>query len=235
MRGPGALVAAVATLGALGGAAAPGLVLGGCAARRADAPAETLDRFRRALERGDLDTAYGLMSATYRSATGRAEFERWLRSDPDRLPTLIANLRAAHPEDARLTATVPVGAAGEVKVERSGAGGRWLVDEGALNLYDQSTPRETLRSFIRALERRRWEVLLRFVPDKYRTHMTPDALKAELEEKPDYIPHLLAALKESIDNEIVLSVDRRAAKMRYGAYEVDFLREGDVWKIEDPD
>jgi hypothetical protein len=207
----------------------------GCGAHRAPAgPAEALEAFRRALERGDLDAAYALMSDEYRGTTGRAEFERYLRSDPERVPTLLANLRAARPGDAAVTATVPLGVLSEAKLVR-GADGAWLLDEGAIKLYDQSTPREALRSFVRALERRRWEVLLRFIPDRYREHMTAAELQAELEKDPDKLPRLVAALKESIDNEIVISVDRRTAKMRYGMYEVDFVKEGDLWKIEDPD
>jgi hypothetical protein len=43
--------------------------------------------------------------------------------------------------------------------------GRWRVDASAIDLYGQSTPRQALAGFIRAYERKRYDILLRYVPD----------------------------------------------------------------------
>jgi hypothetical protein len=44
-------------------------------------------------------------------------------------------------------------------------GGRWRLDAAAVDLYGQATPRQALVGFLRAFERRRYDVIMRYVPD----------------------------------------------------------------------
>ena len=44
-------------------------------------------------------------------------------------------------------------------------GGKWRIDAAAVDLYGQATPRQALLGFLRAFERKRYDVVLRFVPD----------------------------------------------------------------------
>ena len=46
--------------------------------------------------------------------------------------------------------------------------GRWRIDGPLLEPWGQRTPRAALRTFVRALEQRRYDVLSRLVPARYR-------------------------------------------------------------------
>jgi hypothetical protein len=64
----------------------------------------------------------------------------------------------------RSTVTLPGGEELVLVLE----GDTWRVDAAAIDLYSQRTPRQALVGFLRAIERKRYDVVLRFVPDQER-------------------------------------------------------------------
>ena len=113
--------------------------------------------------------------------------------------------------------------------------GTWKIASDPTNFYGQSTPAEALRSFVRALESRRYDIVLRFVPAKLADSVTEEKLRREWEgEKREEVTLLLMNLKANLNSPIHQSGNR--ATMPYGEkYEVRFVREEGVWKVEDPD
>ncbi len=115
-------------------------------------------------------------------------------------------------------------------------GGRWLVDDPSLfEPWSQKTPRAALRSFVRALEERRYDVVLRFCPMRRRAGLSAEALRAywEGEHKTENAA-VLARLRDALGAPIVEIGDE--ARLPYGAgSEARLVREDGAWKIEDPD
>jgi hypothetical protein len=119
-------------------------------------------------------------------------------------------------------------------------GGRWLVDDPTLfEPWSQRTPRAALRSFVRALEQQRYDVVLRLCPTQRRPTLSVDALRAywEGEHKADNAA-LLARLRAALDapapgHPMVETGDE--ARMPYPGGEVRLVREDGAWKIENPD
>ncbi|MEM1417066.1 MAG: hypothetical protein AAGH15_19370 [Myxococcota bacterium] len=220
---PRALAASLAALLALLGA--------GCGPA-GGSPASSLDRFASALERGAYRDAYALLAEDHRRRVPFPEFEQQMRSSPEAARELAALLRAAD-DDAEVTAEVqlPDGERLELVLED----GRWRIRGNAVDVYDQSTPRAALRSFVRALAAKRYDVVLRFVPDADREGMTTESMERAFEgEGREETERLLAALRANLDAPIEVVGDR--ATMSYGeGASVQFLREDGVWKIEDPD
>jgi hypothetical protein len=85
------------------------------------------------------------------------------------------------------------------------------------------------------MERRRYDVVLRFVPDADLEGMTTERMaEAWSGEGREEIERLLANLRDNLDAPIEIVGDR--ATMSYGErYAVRFVREDGDWKIEDPD
>jgi len=104
-----------------------------------------------------------------------------------------------------------------------------------LDFYSQSTPRDALRSFVRAIERNRYDVILQFVPSEYRERMSADGLRTLWEgDKREEIQQLLENLRTSLDEPIEETGDR--ATMQYmDRFTCRFVREDGLWRIEDPD
>jgi nicotinamide riboside kinase len=101
--------------------------------------------------------------------------------------------------------------------------------------YRQTTPREALRSFVRAVERRRYDVVLAFVPEQYRERMSADGIRELWEgDQREEILQLLENLRASLD-EPIEEVGERASMQYMDRYTCRFVREGGVWRIEDPD
>ncbi|MFW6050093.1 MAG: hypothetical protein ACODAU_02895 [Myxococcota bacterium] len=206
---------------------------GGCGRGPSTAtPQGTLEAFADAIRDERHGRAYGLMSDGYRERVAREEFERHLRANPSEARRLAAAIEATD-EPIEVTARVRYGEGEELRLARRG--GRWHILGNVVDFYDQSTPRAALRSFVRAVERRRYDVVLRFVPEADREGMTEEKMREAWEgEGREEIERLLANLRANLDNPIEVVGDR--ATMPYGErFSVQFVREEGVWKIEDPD
>lgn len=147
-----------------GGALLLGLLLGsGCGASAAErGPGDALRAYASAIEQRRVDDAYRMLSEDARRTVSLEAFRRMVLESPDDVLEMARALArpAAEPE---VTATVVLPGGDEILLVHEA--GRWRVDASAIDLYGQSTPRQALAGFIRAFERKRYDVLLRYVPD----------------------------------------------------------------------
>jgi hypothetical protein len=210
-----------------------GLVLSGCATGPGPSDARAaLAAYAQATLAGDYDRAYDAMSADYRQKVSRAEFAQFLRD---------------HRRDARAAAERVRGPATTVELRADVVGdggdrlglvyenGAWRLAEDPLELYGQRTPRECLRSFVRALERKRYDVLVRFVPKRWREFTTAQKLK-EAWEGPQQteVGRLVHDLRAHMADPITQEGDE--ARLVYGdAASVKLVREDGVWRVESPE
>jgi hypothetical protein len=205
--------------------------IAGCATH-ATGPGDTLAAFGAALERKDFDAAYALTSSAYRARVPLVAFRASLDEGGADTQALGRELRAdvAH-KPARVELEVDPGRTVTLVEE----GGAWRVDGPSIEPWSQRTPRAALRSFVRALDLRRYDVVLRLAPIQQRGALTTDGLRAYWEgaRKADN-DQLLARLRAARGAPIVETGDE--ARMPYGERaEVHFTREDGLWKIEDLD
>lgn len=123
----------------------------------APGPADTTRAYAEALREGRTVDAWRLLSLSAREGMSYEQFERSVRERPDEVRALAESLGAVRSDDgvtARLD--LPDGETISLRSE----GGRWRLDPAALDFYPQNTPRQTLRSFVRAFRRGRWPVLV---------------------------------------------------------------------------
>jgi hypothetical protein len=206
----------------------------GCA-HGADAPVtpeDTIRAFALALDRNDFDAAYGLMSDDYRGRVGLPQFKRQLRENPQEMLEISAALGHVR-EPAQEQAVISYDDDEELLLRRSGD--RWYISTNVVDFYDQSTPRAALRSFVRAMERKRYDVVMRLIPEADKEGITTDRMEqAWAGEEREQVERMLGTLREHLDAPIEVLGTR--ATMPYGEHvRVQFVREGAVWKIEDPE
>jgi hypothetical protein len=212
----------------------PLVVIGwlGCG-HRSSGPADAIAAFGSAVERKDHAAAYGMMSDEYRKRVPLAEFRAQLEAGGAETVAAGRKLAENAPRTPlRIEVEVDLGE----KLPLVLQAGRWRIDGQPFDYYSQKTPRAALRSFVRALERRRYDVALRLVPARYRPTVTGDKLKEYWEggERKVENQKLLQLLRAHINAPIIEVGDE--AHMPYGERsEVRFVREGGVWKVEDPD
>jgi hypothetical protein len=195
-------------------------------------PADALADFGGAVDRKDYAAAYALMSADYRHRVALADFRRELEAGSADVTTVARRLRD---EAARTPFQIEVEVDLGQKLVLVLEGGQWRVAAQPFDLASQETPRAALRSFVRAVELRRYDALLRLIPNRYRVGVSADKLRDywEGERRADN-QKLLKALRAHISAPIVETGDE--ARMPYDeSAEVRFLREDGVWKIEDVD
>jgi hypothetical protein len=207
------------------------LVLLGCGSA-IPGPRDTLNGYVDAAARGDCAAAYAFMSEEYRAETTQADYCEAMRDNPDEFREAVDALQQTS-GDPEVVARLRYGLGDEISFVIED--GEWRIDSPVLEFYRQNTPREALRSFVRAMERRRYDVILQFVPSEYRDRMSADGLRELWEgEKRDEIQQLLENLRASLDEAIEETGDR--ATMQYmDRYTCRFLREDGLWRIEDPD
>jgi hypothetical protein len=220
----------------------------GCSAgaERAESPNDVLYRYADALRQGRADEAYGLLSNEAKRTVSLDAFRRLLRDNPDDVRE-IARVLARPGTDPAVTATVlaPNGDTLTLVYEA----GHWRIDGAGIDRYGQATPRQAIVGFLRAYERGRYEVILRYVPDAERegtaealwgsaaaapTPLTAETLKAAWTgEQKEYIEGKIQAIKSALPTARIEQTESRAA-MPYGAGgTVLLLRENGLWKIED--
>jgi hypothetical protein len=208
------------------------LALVGCGGVSAGAtPEGTVAAFAAAMRDGRVQDAYALMSVSYRQRVSLEEFQRFVSEHPGEVRETARALGRHGPAEEE--ALVEYGEGETVRLVRED--GRWRVANDIVDFYDQSSPRAALRAFVRAMERRRYDVVLRLIPEADREGMTEERMREAWEgEGREEVERLLANLRASLDNPIEEVGER--ATMPYGErFRMQFVREHGVWRIEDPD
>lgn len=201
------------------------------AARQQRSPQEALDAYAGALREGRTADAYALLSTEAKKEIPYESFQRIVRENPDEVRE-IARALATPASPPRVTAVVTA-PSGEslLLVYEDGA---WRVDASAIDLYGQATPEAALRSFVRAFHNRRYDVLLRFVPDAEREGLGVEELKRAWEgaERAE-LERLVGAVETALPSgRLEVTGDR--ATMAFGAAgTVELVRERGAWKVED--
>jgi hypothetical protein len=200
--------------------------------RPADDPQSILRDYARALEEGRADDAYRMLSDEARRGISLEAFRRMVKDNPDEVREIGKGLeRPTAPPVVTAVVTSPNGQELHLVLEN----GKWRVEAAAIDLYAQDTPRHALQGFVRALERKRWDIVMRFVPDAHKEGLDAPKLKATWEgEEREEMEQVLAALKQALPTASIEETGERAT-MPYGAGTIQLVREHGLWKIEDFD
>jgi hypothetical protein len=191
-------------------------------------PSGTLDRYAAALERKDWSAAYDMMSESYRSKVPREEFARMMADSRAEVKETSRRLRGNRRIEQN--AELRFGLGDTVRLINED--GRWRIASNPVLFYSHASPRDALRSFLRAYRLERWDVMLRFIPDSYREKMTVDTLRKQFSD--DEVASMMNMLESNLDAEI--DDKGNQARMPYGdRFEVAFVREDGLWKIDDLD
>ena len=205
------------------------LSVAGCASST-PSPDAALRSYARALEEGRADDAYRMLSIEARRGVTRQAFGQLLRDNPAEAKELG---RALQRPSLPPVVTARVTAAGGYEIDLVLEKGRWVLDGSAVDLYAQDTPRHAVQSFVRAVEQKRYDVVLRFVPLGHVEGLTPALIKASWEgpERSELLATLVA-IKQALPTAAIEQTGEHAA-MSYGNGALALLRENGVWKIED--
>jgi hypothetical protein len=209
------------------------LVVVGCASSPASQPLSAVDAYAAALRGGDFNRAYDLMSARYRREHSREDFVRMMRDSPQEVRHTASRLTSSNRRIDVSATFVYDDLRDELPLVLESGG--WRIASDPLEFYPQDTPAHALRSFVRAVELKRYDVVLRFVPNRWRQEMNEGKIREQFEgEKREEVVQMMRLLGANLDNPIEQEGDK--ARMPYGErYEVKFLREDGVWKVADPD
>lgn len=195
-------------------------------------PEATVRAFARALNRSRYDEAYALMSEAYRKRVSLEQFKKRLSENPAETLDLSNALGRVKPP-AQQQAVIAYDDDRELQLTRDGE--RWYLATNIADFYDQSSPRAALRSFVLAMQRKRYDVVLRLIPSADKEGITAERMEeAWSGEERESVERMLNNLREHLDEPI--EVIGNHATMPYGEQlRVQFLKEGDDWKIEDPE
>ena len=224
----------------------------GCATA-SSGPREAVRTYADALRDQRWPDAWRALSAETRRALPYEDFERLARQHPEAVRDAVHSLD--HVElSAPVTARMELADGSEVTLRYED--GAWRVDPGSLTFYPQRTPRQALRSFARALELQRWEVLLDLAPRAVRERL--DRAAREAPARPDGRPNtaadrlrdawsgpqaeaaaeMLRQLREALERGRAIEALGDRATMTYGTggqSVARLVREDGLWRVEDPE
>lgn len=202
-----------------------------CVACGGQTPQKALDDYASAVSNSDAEAAYALLDAEYHERVSFETFKERFEAYAKNGEGIVNALEDAAGEAAFVDAALPFTEFDTLDIGLTRSG--WRIEGGLFNFYGQRTARETLHSFIKAAERKKYDVLMRFVPDDYAQHMSAEQMQKQFEENPGRIDEMVALLKQNQDNLITTRGSR--AEMKYGPYTMEFRKEDGLWKIEDAD
>jgi hypothetical protein len=196
-------------------------------------PSDTLRAYARAIDEGRAEDAYRLLSAEAKRNISLESLRRMVKENEAEAKD-IARALARPPSDPVVTATVtsPKGETMILVYE----GGQWRLDGSTIDLYGQGTPRHAIEAFLRAFDKKRYDVLMRFVPDAHREGLDPKKLGEAWEgSQKDEMLRITAAVRAALPTARFEETGDRAS-MAYGTGgTVQLVREHGIWKIEDFD
>jgi len=205
------------------------VIWAGCRPVRVKAP-DVAGAYLRALARRDFDKAYDLLSPSVRRKVSRSSFRRNAEAmTPQDLKGLSKLAQASM--SYRYRVEVALNASRSIVMTRTS--GAWRLTGGLFGFYPQKTPRQAIQSFVLALAHRRYRILMRFVPNRYRRMIHVSSLK-KMYQGPSRgrVDILLKNLKENLDLPIEVTGDH--AVMLYGdGHRVRLVREEGIWRVAD--
>jgi hypothetical protein len=174
-------------------------------------------------------------------------FAQLVRENPEDVQE-IARALARPTSDPIVTARVMAPNGDELRLVYEA--GRWRVDGTHIDRYGQLSPRQALMGFLRAYARKRYDMIMRYVPaherrgepeamwgraaDKHFEGTTAEKLKAawEGEQKTDIV-RIVEAIQAALPNARIEESGDRAVMPYGGGGTVLFVREKGLWMLED--
>lgn len=207
------------------------LLLGGCLGRAED-PHSVLSDYARALDEGRADDAYRMLSEEARRGVSPEAFRRMVKENPDEVRDVAKSL--SRPTASPVVTAKVTSATGQ-ELQLVLEKGKWKVEATAVDLYAQDTPRHAIQGFVRAVERKRYDVVLKYVPDTHKEGLDATKLKGAWEgHDKDEIEQVVASLKQALPSAQIEETGDRAT-MAYSQGTMQLVRERGLWKIEDFD
>jgi hypothetical protein len=198
----------------------------------ANDPSGVLHEYARALQEGRAEDAYRMLSDEARRGVSLEAFRRMVKDNPDEVREIGRAL--ARPTAAPVVTATVTGPNGQ-ELQLVLENGTWRVEATAVDLYAQDSPRHAVQGFIRALERKRYDVILRYVPDGHKEGLDAQKLKSSWEgHDKEEMEQVLSALKQALPTATIEETGERAT-LPYGAGTLQLVRERGLWKIEDFD
>jgi hypothetical protein len=128
-------------------------------------PSASLRAYADALADNRAEDAYRLLSDDAKRSISFDAFRRMVKESRDDMLEIARTLRRSA-SDPVVTASVQTPEGEELTLVYES--GSWRVDGTGIERYGQSTPRQALLGFLRAFDRRRYDIIMRYVPDKER-------------------------------------------------------------------
>jgi hypothetical protein len=203
-----------------------------CGPQHANDPSSVLHAYARALEDGRADDAYAALSDEARRGISLEAFRRMVKDDPDGVREIAKALeRPTAAPVVTATVTSPSGQELNLVLED----GKWRIDASTIDLYAQDTPRHAIQGFIRAIEHKRYDMVMRYVPETHKEGLDAAKLQSAWEghEKQE-IEQVVGGLKQALPSATIEETGERAT-MPYGAGAMQLVKEHGLWKIENFD
>jgi hypothetical protein len=205
------------------------LGVGCCGVMATENPQSVLQAYARALEQARADDAYGLLSEDARRSLSVEAFRRLVKDDPEAAREFGHSL--ARPTRVTFATATIKGPSGQelLLVLENRA---WRVDISTLEMYTQDTPRHAIAGFVRAVENKRYDIVLRYVPDAHRDGLDEQKLREAWEgEERTELEQVILALKRALSSATIEETGDRAT-LPYGSARLLLVRERGQWKLE---
>jgi hypothetical protein len=171
------------------------------------------------------------MAPGYRAQVSFETWQKQLADNPQEVSDTSRRLsRVRGPDDVRALEKNT-----REPLELTQAAGHWYIAREPIEFYEQSTPRAALHSFVAAFSRKRYDVILRLMPEADKEGVTSESLTKHFGHAArDEIARLLSQLTANLAAPI--EEHGPHATMPYAEHRrVRFVLEQGRWRIQAPE
>lgn len=224
-----------------------GFALVGCASAEViRTPERAITVFSRALIERRPEVAYGLMAPSFRQQLDLESFTQRMQEN-EQESLLLADLLGRPPKrsaaangsnpDERMLEYHGVPRPIRLELENDS----YRICTPLLDFYNQDSPRKTLRSFLQAVKARRFDVVLRLMPNDDKFGLSQEDLsEAWTGDRRDDLERVLSNLQQALQakgsDKTHIDVRGERATMTYAKHlQAELVREAGSWKIIAPE
>ena len=194
-------------------------------------PQAAVQEYAEALRGEQTREAYNLMSSDFRRRHTYKDFALMLKDNRKEAEQTAERLTLENSQVV-ISAEFDYGLDEHMRLVQEG--GNWRIATNPLLFYSQKTPRDTVRSFVRAYTLKKWDVMLRLVPDAYKSRMTVEIVRLQFEgPRKEQMSEMMENLRVNLRSAKSDLQKGNQARLQYGErYDVELIREQGLWKIK---
>ena len=193
-----------------------------------------LSEIEKQIKNKDCAALYAYLSSARKETMTEQQFVELCKKENEDIRKLLQSIKAAQKDnkDVQVTYRTTLELADGGSAQLVFEDGAWKLDSDLIDFYPLSTPKEAIASFIKAFEKKRWDVLAQLMPSKYMSQDDAKILEKHWGDPQarEEMEKIIMVLGDHLDDEVTIEGNRGVLNFA-PQHRVELLKERGKWVI----